>query len=58
LLFPPLQAEAINREFGEIVIEARAALSPETLRSQEEAMEVAQEPETVASRLREFFAAV
>lgn len=39
LLFPPLQAEAIDREFGEIVAEARAALSPAVLRAQEGAME-------------------
>ncbi|HSS42551.1 MAG TPA: alpha/beta hydrolase [Solirubrobacterales bacterium] len=39
LLFPPPQAEAIDREFGEIVAAARAALSPAALRAQEEAME-------------------
>jgi pimeloyl-ACP methyl ester carboxylesterase len=39
LLFPPPQAEAIDREFGEIVAPARAALSPAALRAQEEAME-------------------
>lgn len=39
LLFPPLLAEQIDREFGEIVAEARANLSPATLRAQEAAME-------------------
>jgi len=39
LLFPPPQAEAIDREFGEVVAAARAELSPEALRAQEEAME-------------------
>ena len=39
LLFPPLEAEEIDREFGEIVAAARAELSPEALRAQEGAME-------------------
>lgn len=39
LLFPPPQAEAIDHEFGEVVAAARAALSPDALRAQEEAME-------------------
>jgi 3-oxoadipate enol-lactonase len=39
LLFPPSLAADIDREFGEIVAEARAGLSPRTLRAQEAAME-------------------
>jgi pimeloyl-ACP methyl ester carboxylesterase len=39
LLFPPPQAEVIDREFGEVVAAARAALSPAVLVAQEEAME-------------------
>jgi len=39
LLFPPPQAEEIDREFGEVVAAARAELSPPALRAQEEAME-------------------
>ena len=39
LLFPPPQAEAIDREFGEVVAAARSALSPTILRAQEGAME-------------------
>jgi pimeloyl-ACP methyl ester carboxylesterase len=39
LLFPPPQAEEIDREFGEVVAAARADLSPMVLRAQEEAME-------------------
>lgn len=39
LLFPPAEAEAIDREFGEVVAAAREALSPAELRRQEEAME-------------------
>jgi pimeloyl-ACP methyl ester carboxylesterase len=39
LLFPPTLAADIDRDFGEIVAEARAALSPETLRAQEAAMD-------------------
>jgi pimeloyl-ACP methyl ester carboxylesterase len=39
LLFPAPQAEAIDREFGEVVATARTALSPTALRAQEEAME-------------------
>ena len=38
LLFPPAVAEGIDEEFGEIVAEARAALSPEALLAQEAAM--------------------
>lgn len=39
LLFPPPQAEEIDRELGEIVTAARADLSPAVLAAQEEAME-------------------
>lgn len=39
LLFPPAVATEIDREFGEIVAEARARLSAETLRAQEAAMD-------------------
>lgn len=39
LLFPPPQAEAIDRDFGEVVAAARAGLSPAVLVAQEEAME-------------------
>ncbi|HEX6204652.1 MAG TPA: alpha/beta fold hydrolase [Solirubrobacterales bacterium] len=39
LLFPPPQAEEIDREFGEVVAAARADLSPAVLAAQEEAME-------------------
>lgn len=39
LLFPPDLASEIDRQFGEIVAEARAALSPQTLRAQEVAMD-------------------
>lgn len=39
LLFPPPEAEEIDRQFGEIVAAARAELSPEALRAQEVAME-------------------
>jgi pimeloyl-ACP methyl ester carboxylesterase len=39
LLFPPAEAATIDRELGEVVAEARAALSPSALRAQEEAME-------------------
>lgn len=39
LLFPPSVAEQIDREFGEVVAQARAALSQEALDWQERAME-------------------
>jgi pimeloyl-ACP methyl ester carboxylesterase len=39
LLFPPPEAEEIDRQFGEVVAAARAELSPEALRAQEGAME-------------------
>ncbi|HEU4739586.1 MAG TPA: alpha/beta hydrolase [Solirubrobacterales bacterium] len=39
LLFPPPQAEVIDRQFGEVVAAARADLSPAVLAAQEEAME-------------------
>lgn len=39
LLFPPPQAEEIDRQFGEVVAAARAELSPLALRAQERAME-------------------
>jgi pimeloyl-ACP methyl ester carboxylesterase len=39
LLFPPLLAAEIDRQFGEVVAAARATLSPELLRAQEAAME-------------------
>lgn len=39
LLFPPPQAEAIDREFGEVVAAARVSLPPTVLAAQEEAME-------------------
>jgi pimeloyl-ACP methyl ester carboxylesterase len=39
LLFPPQLAAEIDRQFGEVVAEARASLSPVTLRAQEAAME-------------------
>jgi pimeloyl-ACP methyl ester carboxylesterase len=39
LLFPPQLAEQIDREFGEVVAEARAGLSTRTLLAQEAAME-------------------
>lgn len=39
LLFPPPAAEAIDREFGDLVAEARTALSPSVLAAQERAME-------------------
>jgi pimeloyl-ACP methyl ester carboxylesterase len=39
LLFPPELAAVIDRDFGEIVAEARARMSPRTLRAQEQAME-------------------
>jgi pimeloyl-ACP methyl ester carboxylesterase len=39
LLFPPDLAAVIDRDFGEIVAAARAAISPRTLRAQERAME-------------------
>jgi len=39
LLFPPPLAAQIDAEFGELVAQARAALDPEVLRAQEEAMD-------------------
>jgi pimeloyl-ACP methyl ester carboxylesterase len=39
LLFPPALAADIDRDFGEMVTEARARLSPATLRAQEAAMD-------------------
>ncbi len=39
LLFPPLQAEQVDREFGELVAAARADLSPALLAAQVGAME-------------------
>jgi len=39
LLFPPPEAEAIDRDFGAVVAAARADLSPAVLVAQEEAME-------------------
>lgn len=39
LLFPPPLAAEIDRDFGEMVAEARAQLSPATLRAQEAAMD-------------------
>jgi pimeloyl-ACP methyl ester carboxylesterase len=39
LLFPPAEAATIDRQFGEVVAAAREALSPVSLRAQEEAME-------------------
>lgn len=39
LLFPPAEAAEIDRQFGDVVAEARAALSPEALRAQEGAMD-------------------
>lgn len=39
LLFPPPTAAEIDREFGDAVAAARAALSPAALQAQEEAME-------------------
>jgi pimeloyl-ACP methyl ester carboxylesterase len=39
LLFPPALAAEIDRDFGAIVAEARAKLSPATLRAQEAAMD-------------------
>jgi hypothetical protein len=39
LLFPPELAEEIDRQFGAIVAEARAGLSPAALAAQETAME-------------------
>jgi pimeloyl-ACP methyl ester carboxylesterase len=39
LLFPPAEAKAIDRQFGDVVAEARAGLSPAALRAQEGAME-------------------
>jgi 3-oxoadipate enol-lactonase len=39
LLFPPGPAEEIDRQFGALVAEARAALSPATLSAQEAAIE-------------------
>lgn len=49
LLFPPELAVEIDREFGEIVAEARAAMSPATLRAQEEAMAAWHEGEGAAA---------
>ncbi|HEX5929525.1 MAG TPA: alpha/beta hydrolase [Solirubrobacterales bacterium] len=39
LLFPPVLAAEIDRDFGEIVAAARANLGPQTLRAQEAAMD-------------------
>lgn len=39
LLFPPAEASEIDRQFGEVVAAARAALSLQALQAQEEAME-------------------
>ena len=39
VLFPPEVAEVIDRDFGEVVAEARAALSVRALAAQEEAMD-------------------
>ncbi len=39
LLFPPELAAEIDRQFGKVVADARAGLSPATLRAQEAAME-------------------
>lgn len=39
LLFPPVAAATIDRQFGEFVAAARAALSPAALRAQEGAMD-------------------
>lgn len=39
LLFPPDLAPGIDRQFGDMVAEARAAMSPATLRAQEAAIE-------------------
>jgi pimeloyl-ACP methyl ester carboxylesterase len=51
LLFPPEAAAAIDGEFGELVAEARAGLSPQTLRAQEDAID-AWHSEPAAERLR------
>jgi pimeloyl-ACP methyl ester carboxylesterase len=48
LLFPPDLAPAIDAQFGELVAEARAALSPQTLAAQERVLAAWQaEPEQV-----------
>ena len=50
LLFPPTLAADIDRQFGEVVAAARAELSPETLRSQEAAMDAwHREPQPAAA---------
>lgn len=51
LLFPPGVAEAIDRDFGDVVAAARAGLSPAVLRAQEAAMAAWHGSEQPAARV-------
>jgi pimeloyl-ACP methyl ester carboxylesterase len=51
LLFPPQTAAAVDEQFGDLVAEARATLSPSTLHAQEQAID-AWHSEPAAERVR------